>query len=97
MALLDGPAYPTELSRRLGLTRANTSNHLACLRACGLVVSDPEGRQVRYRLSNAQLAQALGHLGDVVLAVDTGQPCLDDSTRASRAICDAEPVAAVGR
>jgi DNA-binding transcriptional ArsR family regulator len=97
VALLDGPAYPTELSQRLGLTRANTSNHLACLRACGLVVGDPEGRQVLYRLSNAQLAQALGHLSDVVLAVDTARPCLDDNTGGNHAICGPGPVVRVGR
>ncbi|MDA8280909.1 MAG: metalloregulator ArsR/SmtB family transcription factor, partial [Actinomycetota bacterium] len=47
LALLDGPAYPSDLAGRLGLTRANTSNHLACLRGCGLVLAEPEGRQVR--------------------------------------------------
>ena len=38
--LLDGPAYPAELADLLGTGRANVSNHLACLRGCGLVVAD---------------------------------------------------------
>jgi len=79
LALLDGPAYPSELAGRLDLTRANTSNHLACLRGCGLVVAEPEGRQVRYLLTDARLALALADLADVVLAVEACQPCLDRS------------------
>ncbi len=71
LALLDGPDYPARLADRLGLTRANVSNHLACLRGCGLVVATPEGRQVRYELADPRLAHALRDLLDVVLAVDT--------------------------
>jgi DNA-binding transcriptional ArsR family regulator len=82
LALLDGPTYPSELADRLGLTRANTSNHLACLRGCGLVLAEPEGRQVRYQLADPNLAHALGDLADVVLAVDADQPCLNDHVTA---------------
>jgi len=77
LALLDGPAHPSELASRLDLTRANTSNHLACLRGCGLVVAEPEGRRVRYQLADANLAHALADLADVILAVDVDQPCPD--------------------
>src|SRR5579875_3064989 len=78
LELLDGPAYPSDLAGRLGLTKANTSNHLACLRGCGLVLAEPEGRRVRYQLADANLAHALTDLADVVLTVDTDQPCLDE-------------------
>ena len=47
IALLDGPAYPSELAENLGLTRGNVSNHLTCLRGCGLVVTQPEGPRGR--------------------------------------------------
>ncbi|WHT15763.1 metalloregulator ArsR/SmtB family transcription factor [Crossiella sp. CA-258035] len=76
VALLDGVSYPAVLAERLGLTRSNVSNHLACLRGCGLVVATYEGRQVRYALADEHLARALRELAQVVLAVDTGQPCL---------------------
>lgn len=69
-SLLDGPRYPAELAEELGLTRANTSNHLSCLRGCGLVVAEPEGRRVRYELADPRLADALRALTDVVLAID---------------------------
>lgn len=78
LALLDGPAYPGQLAATLGLTRPNVSNHLACARGCGLVVATAEGRQMRYELADAHLAHALRDLLDVVLAVDEGQPCVND-------------------
>lgn len=68
--LTDGPAYPSELADVLGLTRANVSNHLACLRGCGLVVAEPEGRRVRYELADPHLGHALRELLDLVLATD---------------------------
>lgn len=70
LALCDGPAYPAELADLLGVTRQNLSNHLACLRGCGLVVAVPEGRRSRYELADGRLAHALGDLLGVVLAVD---------------------------
>ena len=68
--LMAGPAYPSELADDLGLTRANVSNHLACLRGCGLVVAEPEGRRVRYELSDPHLGHALRELLTLVLATD---------------------------
>ena len=58
-ALVTGPGYPSELAAELGLTRANVSNHLSCLRGCGLVVAQPGGRRVRYELADLELARAL--------------------------------------
>lgn len=70
VALVDGPGYPAELADVLGMTRANVSNHLACLRGCGLVVRQPEGRRVRYELADGRLAGALRSLLELVLVVD---------------------------
>ena len=75
LALLDGPAYPGRLADELGLTRPNVSNHLTCLRGCGLVVATPEGRQVRYELADRHLAHALSDLLEVVLATDPDRSC----------------------
>ena len=70
LALLDGPSYPAALATDLELTRQNVSNHLACLRDCGIVVAEPEGRQSRYEISDPLIAHALGDLLRVVLEVD---------------------------
>lgn len=80
LALLDGPAYPARLADLLGLTRANVSNHLSCLRGCGLVVATPEGRQVRYELADGALAHALRDLADLVLAIEPGHCAGADAT-----------------
>jgi DNA-binding transcriptional ArsR family regulator len=68
--LIDGPAYPSDLADQLGSTRANVSNHLTCLRGCGLVVAQPEGRRVRYELVDRRLGAALNALLGLVLVPD---------------------------
>lgn len=70
LALREGPAYPAELAELVGVTRQSMSNHLSCLRGCGLVVAVPEGRRARYELADARLGHALGDLLDLVLVVD---------------------------
>lgn len=77
LTLLDGPSHPAELARELELTRSNVSNHLACLRDCGIVVAEPEGRQTRYEIADPHLTRALTALLDVTLTVDESAPCLD--------------------
>ncbi|MHB1988170.1 MAG: ArsR/SmtB family transcription factor [Acidimicrobiales bacterium] len=67
LVLLSGPAYPSELADLLGLTRANTSNHLGCLRSCGLVVAEPVGRQVCYQLADDTIARVLTDLASLDL------------------------------
>jgi DNA-binding transcriptional ArsR family regulator len=67
IALLDGPGYPAELADSFGTTRANLSNHLTCLRECGLVATTLEGRRVRYALADEQLADALRTLASLQL------------------------------
>ena len=79
MSLIERPGYPGALARELDLTRPNVSNHLTCLRGCGLVVATPEGRQTRYEIADAHLARALSDLMKVVLAVDEGAACVDDT------------------
>ncbi len=68
--LLQGPAYPAELAQALDASRSNVSNHLACLRGCGLVSTAREGRQVRYQVSDPRLARALRALAGLTLPVD---------------------------
>lgn len=77
LTLLEQPSYPAVLARDLELTRSNVSNHLACLRDCGIVVAEPEGRQTRYEVADPHLTRALSALVDVTLAVDESAPCID--------------------
>jgi DNA-binding transcriptional ArsR family regulator len=79
LALRDGPAYPAELADQLGVSRTNLSNHLACLRGCGLVVAVPEGRRSRYELADRRLAHAVDDLIELALAVDPEAACEVDT------------------
>ncbi len=79
LSLLEGPGYPSQLARQLGLTRTNVSNHLSCLRGCGIVVAYPSGRQTRYELVDPHLAAALQMLVDTTLAVDQNAACMDSA------------------
>jgi DNA-binding transcriptional ArsR family regulator len=76
MALLEGPIYPAALSRELDLSPSNVSNHLTCLRDCGIVVGEPEGRRTRYEVADARLTRALTALLETTLAVDHAAECI---------------------
>jgi DNA-binding transcriptional ArsR family regulator len=58
-ALQDGPLTVTALIERTGLTQSNVSNHLACLRDCGLVIATRKERYTLYQLSDARIMTLL--------------------------------------
>jgi DNA-binding transcriptional ArsR family regulator len=96
LALRDGPAYPADLAELAGVSRQTMSNHLACLRGCGLVVAVPEGRRSRYELADARIGRALNDLVSLVLVVDPdccgGDDRLDDSGLRITPVAPAEVV-----
>jgi DNA-binding transcriptional ArsR family regulator len=59
-ALSEGEASVSELVGRTGAGQPNMSNHLAVLRAAGLVTYRREGRVVRYQLASPE-AEGLVH------------------------------------
>jgi ArsR family transcriptional regulator, cadmium/lead-responsive transcriptional repressor len=73
VALLDQPMLSSELAARVGGTRSNVSNHLACLRGCGLVASETVGRRVRYSLISPSFEQALRDLLTLEAEVDCAE------------------------
>ncbi|MGV9711945.1 ArsR/SmtB family transcription factor [Gordonia sp. NPDC003424] len=77
LRLRGGGGYPSELAEAIGVSRQTLSNHLACLRGCGLVVAVPEGRRTRYELADRRIGHALDDLLGLVLAVDPA--CCPDS------------------
>lgn len=72
LALREAPARPSDLASALGVSRQVMSNQLSCLRGCGLVVADPDGRSAWYRLADPHLAPALTELVQLVVTVDPG-------------------------
>ncbi|WP_380161915.1 ArsR/SmtB family transcription factor [Kineococcus sp. R86509] len=84
IALREAGAYPTELAEQLGVSRTSLSNHLACLRGCGLVAAVPEGKRLRYELADGGLRKALEDLLSTVLTVDSS---VCDAALAGRGCC----------
>jgi len=58
---------------RTGFSQPNVSNHLSCLRDCGLVAAEQRGKYVEYRLSDPRVCELLnlaeGLLADVARGV----------------------------
>jgi DNA-binding transcriptional ArsR family regulator len=72
-SMRDGAVTVNEIVEATGLTQPNVSNHLSCLKDCGLVVSEQQGRYVYYELSDKRVGQLLTLadqlLGDVAKGV----------------------------
>lgn len=82
-ALQDGPMTVTQLVAATGLSQPNTSNHLACLRECALVRGVPDGRHVRYGLSDPRIGKLLQMArGLLVDVADEVRDCVNYAKRA---------------
>lgn len=57
--LMEGPLTVTELTRHLRIPQSNVSNHIACLRWCGLVASENEGKWTHYSVSNPKIRKII--------------------------------------
>ncbi len=66
-----GPATATQLAAELPVTRQAVVKHLEALKAAELVTSAREGREVRYTVTPAPLADAVGWIADVGAQWDT--------------------------
>ena len=58
-ALRSGPLKVGEIVEVTGLSQSNVSNHLGCLRECGLVVAEQKWRHVTYHLSDDRVEDLL--------------------------------------
>jgi ArsR family transcriptional regulator len=63
--LAEGELSVSELSREVGCQVPNMSQHLAVLRAAGLVTSRREGTTVLYRIADPQILQIYRLLTEV--------------------------------
>ena len=57
--LRDGPRSVGDIVDITELSQSNVSNHLACLKDCGLVTSKRQGRYVIYQLSDPRVSELL--------------------------------------
>jgi DNA-binding transcriptional ArsR family regulator len=65
LLLADGGGTATTLSEQLPVTRQAVAKHLGVLDRVGLVNVTPVGREMRYRVDDAQLARAVAQLAAV--------------------------------
>lgn len=71
-ALRAGEMTVGEIVDATDLSQSNISNHLACLRDCGLVASEQDGRYVRYRLSDVRVEHLLALADELLMDVAKG-------------------------
>jgi DNA-binding transcriptional ArsR family regulator len=57
--LMEGALTVTELTRHLRIPQSNVSNHIACLRWCGLVGSESQGKWTYYSVSNPKIRKII--------------------------------------
>ena len=70
--LRQGPFTVSEIVEATGLSQSNVSNHLGCLRDCGLVVAEQQGRYVTYQLSDDRVGELIGLAEALVADVARG-------------------------
>jgi len=61
------PLNVSEIVHATGLRQSNISNHLGCLRDCGLVTSEQRGRHIYYRLTDDRIDDLL-HMTEEILS-----------------------------
>ena len=67
VALRNGPLTVSEIVEATHLSQPNVSNHLGCLRDCGLVTAEQQGRYVTYHLSDDRVGELIA-LAESLLA-----------------------------
>jgi ArsR family transcriptional regulator len=58
--LAEGPVEVGRIATELGASQPNVSQHLAVMRAAGIVEAERDGREVRYRLADPEVIVACG-------------------------------------
>jgi ArsR family transcriptional regulator, virulence genes transcriptional regulator len=61
-----GPAAVGTIAQEMGLEQAKVSQHLAVLRAHGIVVSDRQGAETVYRIANPKIVDVCDLMHDVL-------------------------------
>jgi ArsR family transcriptional regulator len=77
-ALLDQEHTVSDLVEILQVPQSRISNHLACLRWCRFVTSEPQGRSVVYRIMEERISRILD------LAASLAEPNCDHLRSCSR-------------
>lgn len=63
--LLDNPRTVSELVALLGAPQSRVSNHLACLKWCGYVATERDGRTITYRVKDERVRAVIELARDI--------------------------------
>ena len=80
-ALRDGPHCVGDIVDATGASQPNISNHLACLKDCGLVTSERRGRHVYYRASDPRVDALLSLAEELLTDVARGVAACTGASR----------------
>jgi DNA-binding transcriptional ArsR family regulator len=86
-----GDGTATSLSKRLPVTRQAVAKHLGVLERVGLVHAAPVGKEMRYRLDDAQFARAVAQLSSVGRSWDARVRRITQIAEAIQRAHDADP------
>lgn len=75
ITLMNGPSFPSVLAAESEVSRQVISNHLMCLRGCGLVTATKSGVRNEYELADHRLRQALDTLLKLHITSNLNIPC----------------------
>ena len=87
-----GPRTVSQLVIELNVSQPNVSQHLAVMRAAGVVESERDGREIRYRLADPDFVTACGLMRQALqrrlvrLAELSQRPAADQQGAAAAAI-----------
>lgn len=65
--LASGPMEVGRLAEKMGISQPNVSQHLAMMRAAGVVEAERDGREVRYRLTDPEVITACNLMRGVLM------------------------------
>lgn len=65
--LAEGPCEVSRLAEEIGISQPNVSQHLAMMRAAGVVEAERDGREVRYRLTDPEVITACNLMRGVLM------------------------------
>ena len=71
-ALRAKPMTVTEIITATGLNQSNASNHLGCLKDCGLVEVEQKGKFACYRLNGNRVEEILSQTSDLLAEIGRG-------------------------
>ena len=66
-AMKDKEMAASELIERIGLSKANLSQHMSVLKSKGVILSRREGINIYYRIANPKIIQACHLMREVLL------------------------------